>query len=57
MVSSLPMKEGPLPPEDSVQHSRTRMEEVWRIDDVVFNVVGLSLDHFIPPVDIYEASA
>ncbi|KAJ6429387.1 hypothetical protein OIU84_020923 [Salix udensis] len=40
----------------SVQHSRTRMEEVWRIDDVVFNVQGLSMDSFIPPADIFDAS-
>ncbi|XP_059664779.1 uncharacterized protein LOC132311076 [Cornus florida] len=39
--------------EVSVQHSRTRMEEVWRIDDVVFDVPGLSIDSFIPPADIY----
>ncbi|CAN1155683.1 hypothetical protein LINPERHAP2_LOCUS20538 [Linum perenne] len=39
--------------EQSVEHSRTRMEELWRIDDVVFNVPGLSLDHFIPPADIF----
>ncbi|KAJ6324945.1 hypothetical protein OIU76_012102 [Salix suchowensis] len=42
--------------EVSVQHSRTRMEEVWRIDDVVFNVPGLSMDYFIPPADIFDAS-
>ncbi|KAG6635634.1 uncharacterized protein LOC122283001 [Carya illinoinensis] len=36
----------------SQQHSRTRMEEVWTIDDIVFNVPGLSLDYFIPPADI-----
>ncbi|EOY14307.1 C-type mannose receptor 2 [Theobroma cacao] len=38
----------------SMQHSRTRMEEVWRIDDVVFNVPGLSIDSFIPPADIFD---
>ncbi|KAL9409979.1 hypothetical protein AB3S75_048241 [Citrus x aurantiifolia] len=38
----------------SMQHSRTRMEEVWRIDDVVFNVPGLSMDYFIPPADIID---
>ncbi|XVE74248.1 hypothetical protein DITRI_Ditri12bG0001700 [Diplodiscus trichospermus] len=38
----------------SMQHSRTRMEEIWRIDDVVFNVPGLSLDSFIPPADIFH---
>ncbi|MCH89376.1 C-type mannose receptor 2, partial [Trifolium medium] len=38
----------------SMQHSRTRMEEVWTIDDVMFNVPGLSMDHFIPPADILD---
>lgn len=38
----------------SMQHSRTRMEEMWRIDDVVFNVPGLSMDYFIPPADIID---
>ncbi|KAJ4841250.1 hypothetical protein Tsubulata_025930 [Turnera subulata] len=42
--------------EVSVQHSRTRMEETWSIDDVVFNVPGLSMDSFIPPADIFDAS-
>ncbi|KAA8523394.1 hypothetical protein F0562_009817 [Nyssa sinensis] len=41
--------------EVSVQHSRTRMEELWRIDDVVFNVEGLSIDSFIPPADIFDS--
>ncbi|XP_057485603.1 uncharacterized protein LOC130771913 [Actinidia eriantha] len=36
-------------------YSRTRMEETWRIDDVVFNVPGLSLDSFLPPADIFHA--
>jgi hypothetical protein len=30
------------------------MEEVWTIDDVMFNVPGLSMDHFIPPADILD---
>ncbi|XP_058218360.1 uncharacterized protein LOC131329284 [Rhododendron vialii] len=38
--------------EQYYHYSRTRMEEIWRIDDVVFNVPGLSLDSFIPPSDI-----
>ncbi|GAV64900.1 DUF620 domain-containing protein [Cephalotus follicularis] len=42
--------------EVSVQHCRTRMEEIWRIDDVEFNVPGLSEDSFIPPADIYHNS-
>lgn len=40
--------------EVSMQHSRTRMEELWVIDDVVFNVPGLSFDYFIPPADIFD---
>ncbi|KAM7250381.1 hypothetical protein ACFE04_022264 [Oxalis oulophora] len=40
--------------EMSMDYSRTRMEEVWRIDDVQFNVPGLSEDAFIPPADIYD---
>ncbi|XP_077210736.1 C-type mannose receptor (DUF620) [Tasmannia lanceolata] len=42
--------------EASMQHSRTRMEEDWRIDDVVFNVPGLSDEYFIPPADIFEVT-
>ncbi|PIN02106.1 hypothetical protein CDL12_25382 [Handroanthus impetiginosus] len=38
--------------ETSMEHSRTRMEEIWSIHDVVFNVPGLSIDSFIPPADI-----
>ncbi|ONK59684.1 uncharacterized protein A4U43_C08F9280 [Asparagus officinalis] len=30
----------------------TRMEELWSIDDVVFNVPGLSSECFLPPEDI-----
>lgn len=30
----------------------TRMEEMWVIDDVVFNVPGLSADYFIPPEEV-----
>ncbi|KAG8386553.1 hypothetical protein BUALT_Bualt03G0160300 [Buddleja alternifolia] len=40
--------------ETSMQHSRTRMEEIWTIHDVVFNVPGLSIDSFIPPADIFD---
>ncbi|XP_010539570.1 PREDICTED: uncharacterized protein LOC104813603 [Tarenaya hassleriana] len=39
--------------EASLQYSRMRMEEMWRIDDVVFDVPGLSHDSFIPPADIF----
>ncbi|XP_051125571.1 uncharacterized protein LOC127247657 [Andrographis paniculata] len=43
--------------ETSMQHSRTRMEELWTIHDVVFNVPGLSGDSFIPPADIFDTTA
>lgn len=30
----------------------TRMEETWAIDDLAFNVPGLSIDCFIPPEEV-----
>ncbi|KAH6833592.1 C-type mannose receptor [Perilla frutescens var. hirtella] len=42
--------------ETSMEHTRTRMEEIWRINDVVFNVPGLSGDSFIPPADIFDTA-
>ncbi|KAF5750549.1 hypothetical protein HS088_TW03G00887 [Tripterygium wilfordii] len=30
----------------------TRMEESWTIDDIAFNVSGLSMDCFIPPKEL-----
>lgn len=38
--------------ETSESHSRTRMEEVWAIEEVDFNIKGLSLDCFLPPSDL-----
>lgn len=32
--------------------SRTRMEEAWMIEEVDFNVKGLSTDCFLPPADL-----
>lgn len=32
----------------------TRLEETWLIDDVAFNIPGLSMDSFIPPGDVQE---
>ncbi|KAF9680748.1 hypothetical protein SADUNF_Sadunf06G0153800 [Salix dunnii] len=32
--------------------SITRMEETWTIDDLAFNVPGLSMDCFIPPKEV-----
>lgn len=42
--------------EVAMSHSKTRMEEAWTIEEVVFNVPGLSLDCFIPPSDIKSRS-
>lgn len=33
-------------------HSRTRMEEVWQVEEVDFNIKGLSIDCFLPPSDL-----
>ncbi|KAK9070414.1 hypothetical protein SSX86_010816 [Deinandra increscens subsp. villosa] len=33
-------------------HSRTKMEEVWTIEELDFNVKGLSMDCFLPPSDL-----
>ncbi|KAF3433556.1 hypothetical protein FNV43_RR24658 [Rhamnella rubrinervis] len=38
--------------ENSEGHSRTRMEEVWAIEEVDFNIKGLSMDCFLPPADL-----
>ncbi|XP_021769105.1 uncharacterized protein LOC110733374 [Chenopodium quinoa] len=38
--------------ENSDNHSRTRMEEVWTIEEVDFNIKGLSMDCFLPPADL-----
>uniref|UniRef100_A0A2P2NFV9 Uncharacterized protein n=1 Tax=Rhizophora mucronata TaxID=61149 RepID=A0A2P2NFV9_RHIMU len=38
--------------EDPDGHSRTRMEEIWAIEEVDFNVKGLSMDCFLPPSDL-----
>ncbi|GMI64924.1 Boundary of ROP domain4 [Hibiscus trionum] len=40
----------------AMSHTRTRMEEVWAIEEVAFNVPGLSADCFIPPDEIRLAS-
>ncbi|KAE8679907.1 hypothetical protein F3Y22_tig00111393pilonHSYRG00088 [Hibiscus syriacus] len=36
----------------AMSRTRTRMEEVWAIEEVAFNVPGLSGDCFIPPDEI-----
>ncbi|GAA0156559.1 lipase [Lithospermum erythrorhizon] len=38
--------------ETAMSHTKTRMEEVWTIEEVAFNVPGLSVDCFIPPAEI-----
>lgn len=38
--------------ENSESHSRTRMEEIWSIEEVDFNIKGLSTDCFLPPADL-----
>ncbi|KAL1060424.1 hypothetical protein V6Z11_1Z098400 [Gossypium hirsutum] len=35
-----------------MSHTRTRMEEAWAIEEVAFNVPGLSMVCFIPPAEI-----
>ncbi|KAG0468586.1 hypothetical protein HPP92_017914 [Vanilla planifolia] len=38
--------------EMAMSHTKTRMEEAWTIEEVSFNVPGLSMDCFIPPGDL-----
>ncbi|XP_059628053.1 uncharacterized protein LOC132270862 [Cornus florida] len=40
--------------EKSESHSRTRMEEVWTIEEVDLNIKGLSMDCFLPPGDLKQ---
>jgi len=35
-------------------NTRTRMEETWNIEEVDFNIRGLSMDCFLPPSDLRE---
>lgn len=42
--------------ETAMSHTKTRMEESWTIDEVAFNVPGLSADCFIPPADLRSMS-
>jgi hypothetical protein len=37
--------------------TKTRIEETWTIEEIVFNVPGLSMDFFIPPAEIRKGSA
>ncbi|KAA8537823.1 hypothetical protein F0562_027597 [Nyssa sinensis] len=38
--------------ETAMSHTKTRMEEEWTIEEVAFNVPGLSADCFIPPAEL-----
>ncbi|XP_047322190.1 uncharacterized protein LOC124926069 [Impatiens glandulifera] len=38
--------------ETAMSHTKTRMEEAWTIEEVAFNVPGLSMDCFIPPAEV-----
>lgn len=38
--------------ETAMSHTKTRMEEAWTIEEVAFNIPGLSMDCFIPPAEI-----
>ncbi|XP_057965902.1 uncharacterized protein LOC131156325 [Malania oleifera] len=42
--------------EMAMSHTKTRMEEAWTIEEVAFNVPGLSVDCFIPPGDLRSGS-
>ncbi|KAK7283266.1 hypothetical protein RIF29_12673 [Crotalaria pallida] len=42
--------------ETAMSHTKTRMEEAWTIEEVAFNVPGLSADCFIPPAELRIAS-
>ncbi|KAF8093661.1 hypothetical protein N665_0381s0021 [Sinapis alba] len=42
--------------EVAMSHTRTKMEERWTIEEVAFNVPGLSQDCFIPPADLRSSS-
>ncbi|KAD2393137.1 hypothetical protein R6Q59_012777 [Mikania micrantha] len=40
----------------AMSHTKTCMEELWSIEEIAFNVPGLSIDCFIPPADLKAAS-
>ncbi|GMJ06833.1 Boundary of ROP domain4 [Hibiscus trionum] len=40
----------------AMSHTKTKMEEAWTIEEVAFNVPGLSVDCFIPPGDLWSGS-
>ncbi|XWS68101.1 hypothetical protein CRYUN_Cryun04dG0061300 [Craigia yunnanensis] len=42
--------------EVAMSHTKTKMEEAWTIEEVAFNIPGLSIDCFIPPGDLRSGS-
>ncbi|KAL3812330.1 hypothetical protein ACJIZ3_013598 [Penstemon smallii] len=42
--------------ETAMSHTKTRMEEAWTIEEVSFNVPGLSTECFIPPGELRYGS-
>ncbi|GLT33595.1 hypothetical protein SLA2020_081670 [Shorea laevis] len=42
--------------EMAMSHTKTKMEEAWTIEEVAFNVPGLSVDCFIPLTDLRSGS-
>lgn len=42
--------------ETAMSHTKTRLEETWVIEEVAFNVPGLSAESFIPPADLGEGT-
>ncbi|PON91067.1 hypothetical protein TorRG33x02_130980 [Trema orientale] len=42
--------------ETAMSHTKARMEEAWTIEEVEFNVHGLSAECFIPPAELKFAS-
>ncbi|XP_047321266.1 uncharacterized protein LOC124925340 [Impatiens glandulifera] len=38
----------------SLNH-RAKIDETWRIEEVDFNITGLSLDCFLPPADLFKS--
>ncbi|KAL8225898.1 hypothetical protein R6Q57_018455 [Mikania cordata] len=42
--------------ETPMSHTKTRMQEAWTIEEVAFNVPGLSVDCFIPPAELRFAN-
>ncbi|XP_021887301.1 uncharacterized protein LOC110806690 [Carica papaya] len=42
--------------EVAMSHTKTKMEEAWTIEEVAFNIPGLSVDCFIPPADLRTGS-